>query len=291
MTGVHIEGMGYLGSLMATRLHQEGIQFTWHDDNRPVSAWRASTGLVSPDGDARSQIELREFAREIKPLLGRYCEPVTYCYAQKNPPHGGMYQVDEPYPGVRRALTDAYVVDVPSFVRATRTRFRDQEAKDAGGFDLLRCHGGDRIKAQIWGWSAVAKLHGPKALMELDNPVFYGRVVRSIAYAYPLPGTDLHRIGSTMVRQTHPKSLDSLRHLHRWTLNFNQVFPMLTVDLAAPPVEGWRPAAAPDDALHPEVRHEGPRRVLQMPPLAHSGVRWSPSVIREAVEIARQLYA
>lgn len=283
---LHIEGMGWLGSLIAARLHRDGYDFTWHDTETPIRAWRASTGLVSPDGDDRSRAELDAFNAEVRPLLGDYCEPVTYCYSHKNPPHSGVYPTQPLRPGLTAALTDAYVVDVPGFVHATRRRHTEQrtEGVPRDAHLVIQAHSGGRTGAQIWGWSALAQLHIPADIVEAaPNPVFYGRVVRRIAYAYPLPGTKLHRIGSTMVRQTQPKPLDAVKHLHRWSVDFANLFPSIRVDIAGEPVQGWRPSPRENDSGGPEFvqRNGGPAR-LTMPPLAHSGVRWSPSVLRAA---------
>ena len=49
-------------------------------------------------------------------------------------------------------------------------------------------------------------------------------------------------------------------------------------------MQGWRPKPAPDDNGAVAVADRDGRRIITVPPLWHSGIRWAPSVARQVLE-------
>jgi hypothetical protein len=282
--------MGLLGSLLAWRLTADGITFTWHDTDTPHTAWKASTGLVYPAGDARSQRNLAAWtdwwARPTLPpgvLL-----PVHYVFAHRHPPHEGRYRTTPLGPGLTLAHAAAFTVDVPQLVHTTRGHFasRRTDTPPPDADVLVRAHGHHRAVCWMWGWSAPVQLRLPAVLAELPHrPALYGRKVRQLVYAYPIPSRPgWWWAGSTLTRQTHPRSLSADAHLRRWMDNWAAVWPRIDLTAAEAPAQGWRPR--PDDADTPDpVRVDTARGpVITLPALWHSGVRWAPEVIDHTVD-------
>lgn len=282
---IHIEGMGWLGSVLAFRLAAEGRAFSWSDTRDPMNSWEASTGLVYPAGDERSQKNLTEWNRwYLRPFLpDGTVERVNYLFGHKNPPHGGKWGfIDLGHAKV--ADDHAFSVNVPAIVAAARDRFAERETDvvPPGTTSVAVAHGTARAESYMWGWSAQVRLVLPPELETLEHrPVFYGRRVRRLAYAYALPGTGLHLAGSTLVRQTTRKELDAEKHFARWMADFREVFPSIGVEDVARPIQGWRPRPAADDL--DGLREDGNRVIF--PALWHSGVRWAPELIESAVRL------
>jgi hypothetical protein len=280
---VHIEGMGWLGSVLAYRLRAEGVEFTWNDTEDKLNSWEASTGLVYPAGDERSQKNLTEWNRwYLRPFLPeRSVERVNYLFAHKSPPHGGKWGFHDLGPA-KLADDHAFSVNVPAIVHQARREFaaRRTDSVPAGAL-LFRAHGTQRAEKYMWGWSAPVRLVLPPALADLEHrPVFYGRQVRRLVYAYALPGTDLHLAGSTLVRQSTRKPLNVEKHVARWCADWVVTFPEIGLMDIGKPVQGWRPRPAEDD--HADVVRTGDS--VSLPALWHSGVRWAPGVIDKAIE-------
>ncbi|WP_256789025.1 hypothetical protein [Frankia sp. AvcI1] len=285
---IHLEGMGWLGAVLAFRLDREGVPFTWHDIDAPYVAWRASTGLVYPAGDARSQAGLAGWGQWARDgwLPAGTVEQVGYVYAHKAPPHQGRYRTVPLAPGVTLADAPAFAVHVPRVVEAARQRFAERRrAGRPAGAVTVQAHGSARARAVMWGWSAPVRLALPAQVAELPyRAAFYGRRVRRLVYAYPIPGrAQWWWAGSALVRQTRPRRLDTARQLARWDEDWQAVWPQVHVMERARVVEGWRPRPADGDQAG--VVTDVGQGVVTVPALWHSGVRWAPGVVREVMNV------
>lgn len=283
---VHLEGMGWLGSVLAVEFDRRGVDFTWSDTDASAVAWRASTGAVYPAGDLRSQQDLTVWSRWIDE---QRFEPgsagrADLWYTQKSPPHGG------PPPDVdvgfaRRCSTRAITVDVARIVTDARARFEDLQRLDPpGGARRVIAHGwSSRNAGCLWGWSRRVKVIHP-----FDGPLRPMILVRRhrflSGYLYPVPGTDEWWAGSAMIPQPTPRPLKPEVHEARWLDLIAVDAPWLAVEPVGPLCQGWRPKATDNDEPHVSIRPDG---TLIVPPLSHSGVRWAPTVAREVMEALR----
>lgn len=274
---IHIEGMGWFGSLIAYRLHAEKIPFTWNDTEDSQNSWEASTGLVYPAGDERSEANLAAWAARDQFLPHGTVERVDYLFSHKNPPHGGKWPYED-LGFAKMAHASAYSVNVPVIVKSARRGFAHLRLEAApSSSQLIVAHGSARATSYVWGWSVPVSLSLPRHLSSPHRPVFYGRQVRRLAYAYALPGTPLHLAGSTLVRQTVRKELDAEKHYERWLKDFAACFPEVGVTRIGEPKQGWRPR--PDDG-DDRVMVRGGDGAIMVPALWHSGVRWAPEILK-----------
>lgn len=287
---IHIEGMGWLGSLVALRMRQARKRFTWSDIDSPVCAWHASTGLVYPGGDARSLYEMALWTgwSRRNDLLSQAITPAAFVFAHKNPPHGGKYTMTEVFGTARRANAACFAMDVPTFVNSVRELIADYRTDPERGSAVIRAHGyGTRLGNLVWGWSAPAFLEFPDTL---DKPVaLYGKPHR-YQTVYAVPRGDHHMIGSSSIPQgLHPRTEPDLimRAIGRWTDAFQTLFPTIKITGIGVPTEGWRPKPVIGD--DGRVRRERDGRTITLPPLYHSGVRWAPSILDETLRLAAQL--
>ncbi|UOW92989.1 oxidoreductase [Gordonia phage CaiB] len=280
---IHIEGMGWLGAVTALCLERQGIEFTWHDIDAPHVAWKASTGLVYPAGDERSTRDMKLWGSWYRSGVfpSGTVEKVAYVYGHKAPPHEGRYDTSRLSPHLTLAHAPCYAVNAPEIVRFARRRFAAVQAPDPGTGTLIRAHAGRRLDVQMWGWNVPVRLKLPTPLADADiRPAIYGRRVRRIAYAYPIPGTDQWWGGSTLIRQSKPRELDVMKHVQRWLTDFTALFPEVGVEIAAEPMQGWRPRPAENDTSNMPRWARGDRPTIEYPPLWHSGIRWSPAVLQ-----------
>lgn len=284
---VHIEGMGWLGSLTAHQLARAGVEFTWSDTDTRWVAWPASTGLVYPTGpgDEQSQRGMRGWQRWLAddPWLARYVVPALFAYSTKTPPHHGAYERSEIAPGLTIAHAPCYASDPRALVLDARAEFADRRLPSTPDTPVLvQAHSAGRLRSFMWGWSARVKVYGS---VETDDPIaYYGRRISQPCYANPVGATGLHYAGSTVVEQRTPKSLDCGKHYRLWESWFLKQFPSVDrVEVVEPPTEGWRPRPLDDDSGLAEFRREGGQTVITTPPLGHSGVRWAPPVIDSIV--------
>lgn len=276
---IHIEGMGWFGSVLAYRLDSLGVDFTWSDTEDVKNSWEASTGLVYPAGDERSERNLHSWARwYAEPFLPEHTvERVNYLFGHKKQPHGGKWAFTE-LGFAKMALASAYSVNVPAIVHGARLKFRYRRvnADEVSAFRrVIVAHGSARAGSYVWGWSVPVKLELPDAYSSPLRPVLYGRQVRRLAYAYAVPGTDQHLAGSTLVRQKIRKELDAEKHYARWEKDFTETFPEVGYRRVGEAVQGWRPR--PTDTDVELIREVGD--TLYVPALWHSGVRWAPEVV------------
>lgn len=287
MAGIHIEGMGWLGAALAIRLERAGLDFTWHDEDRAHNAWRASTGLVFPAGDRRSIHGLRGWARWRRAKLFPIglTAPAVYCYAHKDPPHGGRYAVAD-LGWLRAAEAPCYAVDVPAVVAYARKHFANQRRTEAPrNTHLVVAHGySARLASHMWGWSAPVRLDVPDDVRDvcgLRLPAFYAKAHRFLmVYAYPIPTrAGWWWAGSALVAQQTPRGGDPRAGLDRWRAAFPRLYPRLVLLDAEEPIEGWRPRGTAVDPLGLDIAKDGR---ITFPPLWHSGVRWAPPLIEAA---------
>jgi len=287
---VHVEGMGLTGSLLAWWLERWGCDWTWHDTEAPVTAWRASTGAIFPAG-TRGSVDYETHAAWASWLTARgavyprrFFEPATYWFNHKHPPHHGRYDcLAVGRHGLQRAEPLSYHLNAQTFVKATRRQFAKQRLPGAAfsASVTVVAHGfGKRLHHVVWGWTVPVELSYPTYMSGARRPCLYLREGRFVmAYAYPMPGTDPRTwyAGSSLIHQREPRELEVQPKFDRWrrlvkTLSRGAV----KVLSYGGPRQGWRPAEA-EPHCAPRVRRRG--NVLEVPPLWHSGIRWFPAVL------------
>lgn len=279
---IHLEGLGILGCYIALRLEQEGIDFTWYDDGRAtdgVAAWPACTGAIFPTGHADDLAALDVWRGHLRDrAFAPFMEEADYIFSTKKPPHGGRYGFTELARGVRLGEVTSLHLAGPEWVRATRARFIERAAiSPPPGSRVVIAHGfNQRLVRYMWGWTVPVKLR-TQVYDPCHRPCLYFRRGRfAMAYAYPIPGTDLWYAGSSLISQREPKPLDVEKHFKRWRGQFMDLGGgfVTGVARAGRPRQGWRPVgAAGDDAWVREIDGR-----LCVRPLWHSGVRWAPLV-------------
>lgn len=294
MTGVHIEGMGWLGSALARTLEQRGIEFTWNDTETEFSAWPASSGSIMPDGDDTSERNREAWGYWIESGLfpEEYVTKSSLVYMQKNPPHGGHYKGIELDGGLHLADTNSYVANVPFIVQDTRLKYAHLRTNEAPG-DAMKivAHGfSDRFDRCEWGWTSDVTLSLPKFLADLPGLSLYGRANRfEVVYATGRPGMPgRFRLGSSMVAQRRPARNPeaAMRALLKRIEMMPGMYAGTKVVSWETPVEGWRPSAVGGASVDVEVRNP---KLIVMPPMLHSGIRWSPEVVERTADLAEML--
>jgi hypothetical protein len=141
-------------------------------------------------------------------------------------------------------------------------------------------HGwGERLGHAYWGWTRLVELTvHPDAFLGVAShrPSFYFRPDRfSMAYAYPVPGTNWYYAGSNIIKQKIGKfkELDPVPKYERWKGIFEKHGEgFVTVGKEGPFLTGWRPAAREEDEAW--VRIRGMKLTLR--PLWNSGIRHFP---------------
>lgn len=285
----HLVGMGVIGSVIAWRLQREGMEFTWNDENHPFTAWKACTGSVLPSKDALDQEGYEAWSGYLmNPPYGfpPVVEAGCYIYNHLNPPEGAKCKQTN-LGAFRMAAIASYHVNAQMFVQETRRIFSKQrQVVPSPGFCELVTHGSSHLlKHYVWGWHALANIKTPWDETISNRPCLYFRQNRfRLTYAFPKPGTPYHYIGSDMIAQKNPHSLNVGRRLIAWQENFEKTAgPGFKVRISTESIiEGWRPT--PHDQVSLLSQSEGK---LFVRPLGHSGVRWSPSVARSVVNFAR----
>jgi len=327
---LHIEGMGVLGCGIAWALASSGRPFTWHDidtgnhpnqitTNDARAAWPASTGAIYPSGNLRDRdcyLTWQRWAENpgtapwaTMDLARALTEAAAYWYVTKNAPHGGSDAHPADLGHMRRHSMPSYHFNAQAFVKLTRHWFRERRVSGAPGMPPARvivAHGfSPRMKRTVWGWMRPVKLAiDPRIAAEsvrVDvmgqrgaglRPCFYFRPNRfTLAYAYPVPGTDLHYAGSSLIVQKlrglmpeNRAALDAMPKYERWKREMTQHSGgwVRVVDESQPIMQGWRPSlgTTADEAEEPLCSAINGQLVVM--PLWHSGVRWLPAVI-EAV--------
>jgi hypothetical protein len=274
--------MGWLGTALAVEFDRRGVDFTWHDVDRQIAAWPASTGCVYPAGDWRSSEDLWTWCDwiEERRFEGRAAY-ARWWYTQKAPPHGGpRAELDLGF--ARRSPAYAVTVDVAGCVLDARARFADLR-RDAPppGVRRVVAHGWSRrFHRAGWGWAQRVKIEHP--FPPGARPAVLARLDRFRAgYLYPVPGTDEWWAGSSTTVQRDPRRLDPAGRIEAWSDLMAHLCPWLHIEPVADPVQGWRPRGL---TLDPSIEVD-PDGTIIVPPLSHSGVRWAPGVVAEVMEV------
>lgn len=293
---VHIEGMGVNGCLLAHLLHQYGVEFTWHDTYEERVAWQASTGAIYPSGSTKFGPDMECLYIWVnwhsEQVFGDTTEQSPYVFSTKAPPHQGRYEFGPCGDGLNVALPQSIHLNAQRLVVWTRAAFADKEISAESAWHqacdfYIRAHGwGDRLGHVYWGWTRLVTLKYDESWFGALRPCFYFREGRYImAYAYPVPGTPYWYAGSSIIKQRadRRRSLEMEHKYARWRENFERLGNgFVTVDEEADFIEGWRPAASPEDEAW--IRRSG--NVLTVRPLWNSGIRHFP---KQWAGIAQQL--
>lgn len=283
---VHLEGMGLQGALLAHRLHMYGVEFTWHDIDAPICAWKASTGAIYP-ADSTNHGPDRECWKVWKSWYehgyfdAKHLEKSSgLVFCTQNPPHKGEYDSTEVAGGLRLGLEPSFHFNAQRFVPCMRKQFAEQRLDEAPqGKPLIITHGfGQRLHHTYWGWTRLVELDYPDELQRDGlRPAFYLRPTRfEMAYAYPVAGTKWFYAGSNIIKQRKGKErqLEVQPKYDLWKSRFER-FSGGRVKVTAEScfITGWRPAAAEEDTAW--VRRKG--LVLTLRPLWNSGIRHFPA--------------
>lgn len=290
---IHIEGMGILGSMLARRLHQEGIPFTWNDTEERHVAWPVSTGLAYPDGDPVNQKGLarwHEILTEGELVGPDEAFEVPYVFAHKKPPHGGKYDVVD-YGPLRMASPSAVSLNPITFVKRTREEFAAEERSEApDSAELVVCHTTpERGDGYLWGWVAQVRFDMmPELVADIlgRQPALYAKAHRfNLTYAYPIPGTGTWWAGSVLQMQREPKEADEYKLFDLymdWRELAEELLCIRNIELIRLD-QGWRPRNK--GGVHEEFQlaeRHGNRWL--MPVMPTDGVRRGWLVIDDFVE-------
>jgi len=280
---VHLEGMGVLGCLLALRLEQLGISFTWNDKDAPVNAWVACTGCIYPSGDDFDMDNYVAWQNGFCGLATEEFQRATYFFLSKRPPHGGKYAFwrDGVF-GI--SSLPSFHVNVQSLVPRVRARFAKRRVKPRHGQLHIVSHGfGKRLFRYMWGWTVKVRLSFQPSLLEGTTAAcLYMRVGRyKLAYAYPIPGErGWYYAGSSLITQGVARSLEVEPKYNVWLAHVLKTTGIKVIERGAA-LEGWRPVAAPaDDALVERIDD-----ALHVKPLWSSGLRHAPAVVDATVRL------
>lgn len=247
---IHIEGMGILGCMLARRLHEEGIPFTWDDNRSPFVAWPVSTGLAYPDGDPVNQRGLDRWYQVLaSDLVGDEATTVPYLFAHKNHPHGGKQGIATDYGKLRQSNQLAVSLNPFEFVERTRLAFAEEERPWTPADEtLVVCHTTpERGDGYLWGWVGKVTFDLPDEItadLLGDQPALYAKKHRfNLTYAYPIPGTGLWWAGSVLQLQREPREVEPdrlMRFYEEWRDNAEELLGITNVKLDELG-QGWRP--------------------------------------------------
>ncbi|MCQ9384421.1 hypothetical protein [Brevibacterium moorei] len=289
---VHLDGMGWLGSTLAVNLERNGIDFTWSDIDSWRTAWRASNGVVYPDGDPLAVRGLeawdRWYAQGLLPESAA-CR-AAFGYTQVTVPHGGTYRPLEFWPGVKRAPgLSAYIVNVAAVVKWARSRYSDRRRDSApeGSLEVVARGNGRMLKRYVWGWTARARIKLPaEARAVIDSGAgleLYGLVNKfEKVHVTSIPGEPgQFKLGTSSrpgVSNRRPEA--ALRDFAKRVGQAETLFPGLTVLDADSPVEGWRPFPA-----RPDYTVRRAPSGIELPSAGSSGVRLAPVIVQSALDL------
>src|SRR5215216_2315142 len=187
---LHLEGMGVIGSVVAHRLAERGIDFTWDDAERDVCAWRACTGGIYPSGIAYEEAAYNEWRKwATQEWCDGVVEAANFWFLSKRPPHGGNYEVLGQVGPLRLGALPSYHLNAQRFVERTRETFAEKRVRGTAEKKIV-CHGyGPRLDHYLWGWHAKVRLRIDPAIQQIARPCFYLRTDRfTMFYAYPVAG-------------------------------------------------------------------------------------------------------
>lgn len=282
---VHLEGMGLQGALLAHRLSMYGMPFTWHDTDAPHCAWKASTGAIYPAGAInhgpdqecydvwKAWYEHGYFERS---HLER---SAGFVFCTKNPPHKGTYAHQEYAGDNLRIGAPSYHLNAQAFVEAMRNQhyLKRHKGPNTNVSTYIITHGwGQRLAFAYWGWTRKVRITATFDRVNGERAAFYFRPNRfSMAYAYPIPGSNYYYAGSSILKQRLGKfhDLDPVPKYERWKRIFEeQGAGHVKVAEEGDYLTGWRPAAAETDTAWVRVRSG----LITLRPLWNSGIRHWP---------------
>lgn len=284
---IHLEGMGLQGALLAHRLHQYGVPFTWHDIDAKHTAWKASTGAIYP-ADSTNHGPDRETWKVWRSwhAAGQFdrshlerSSGLVFC--TKQPPHKGAYEFQELGDGLRRGLEPSFHFNAQTFVPAMRSKFAPFKTMipQINVDRYVITHGwGKRLDRAYWGWTRLVQLNFSGLQVGGERPAFYFRPNRYLmAYAYPVPGTPWYYAGSSIIQQRVGKfrDLEVPGKYAKWKENFESIAQgKVVISQEGDYLTGWRPAASPEDEAWVRV---GRANVITLRPLWNSGIRHFPA--------------
>lgn len=291
--------MGLQGALLAHRLHQYGVQFTWHDTDAQHTAWKASTGAIYPadstnHGPDREAYNIWHSWYESGQFDKAHLERSSgLVFCTKKPPHKGDYPFTELGGNLRQGSQSSFHLNAQAFVPAMRQQFSSARVEAAARPSAEYCdryvitHSwSHRLDRTYWGWTRLVELTHPAEWQRNGHPAFYFRPSRFVmAYAYPVAGTKWFYAGSSIIQQKLGKlrDLDPKPKYEKWKGTIDALSQgRVKVVSEGEYLTGWRPAAAPTDEAW--VRRRG--NVLTLRPLWNSGIRHFPA---QWVGIAAQL--
>lgn len=244
---IHIIGMGVVGSILARHLHEQGIEFSWFNEDKEFTAWKASTGCIYPSGDELDNFNYERFPESAK-RLGINYEEALYSFTQKSIPHhegDKSLQVISQDGLLKFVNKPSYHINVQELVKHTREKFIGKFRTQApeGSF-VIHAHGfhGAMQTDYRWGWSCEATLQVPQREVRICFNLKEGRFNNS--YIYPKPGTEKYYFGTHFIYQRAPKHLETLKKAEKILEHVNSVLPdsyKIRPDFSTI-VEGWRPA-------------------------------------------------
>ena len=285
MTTYHIQGMGVLGSMLAHRMVERGINFTWEDNNAEFTAWKASTGLAYPDGERKSFAGIQSWLdyAERYGVEHAEVESVPYAFAHKRPPHGGDYNT-EFIGALQVAEPRAAVVNVQQFVLGTRKAMEPMRrtSPDLRSTRIIARPNSVRTDGYLMGWSAPVTFES-EVTEKVGRAAFYAKAHRyDTTYAYPVPGEPYWLAGS-MYRMTRSPKASSPVELYEmytgWEQNARALLGLENVELVGPIRQGWRPRGFKH--LSPAPSYSG--GTWHMPSLPSSGIRHGWLVVDELI--------
>jgi len=265
MAQIYIQGFGIIGCLLAVRLEDLGVPFTWFDSDEKVQAFKASTGCCYPSGEAVDKANYERFPAEVlsHPWISKFTEVANYAFTQKSIPHDAPrsgLQVVSDFNGCKLLNKPSYHINAQEFVAQTRARFADRNSPVApqGAF-VIHAHGFHAVRPTTyrWGWHAKAKVTILEPGLILDKRTCFnlkeGRFNSS--YLYPVPGSDEYYLGTHFIFQRKAKDLN-MEGKAEYILNHIQKVAGSVLEVEVVPgsvVTGWRPA----------FEEEGPAYILE----------------------------
>lgn len=296
---VHLEGMGVVGCMLALRLEEEKIKFTWFDNYTKYNAWRASTGCIYPSGDIKEREAYHRWRKDFNSeKFGKTLERAAYWFITKNPPHGGKYDIEGHVGPLNLGGFPSYHLNVQDFVRETRKKFEDRYVDDAPvtASKLVISHGFHKktLDHYQWGWSARVKLRFSEKITEMSDglrPCFYlrrGRVT-PLVYAMPMAGTNDWYAGSYMLNTKNTdKSYNIVDKAQTWVRNVEHLtedkVEVIDVDDHE---EGWRPCPRPKLFGNSKLAAVDDKHTnkIYVRPMEGNGVRMAPLYVDELLRL------
>jgi len=283
--------MGLIGCTLARKLQQEGIEFSWEDNDAVFSAWKASTGCVYPSGNPKDAYNYKKF-QDSAAGLGMEYEVADYCFSQNSIPHkenSKELSVNSTDGQLKFLNLPSFHVNVQDFVLNTREKFKSLRRQEAQDVFTIHANGFHQYHPSDWrwGWSTTAKvtLKTPSKQRICFN-LKEGRFVN--VYLYPKPQTEDYYFGTSFIFQRKMKNLEtdnkiikSLAHAKSKIENF------AGIELFGEVQQGWRPAYTSDSLPDYHVHENN----MYLKPQMANGVRHHISFFENIMDGIKGLYA